>query len=984
MFVFYQTAIAQEITSTQHTTVDGLPNNSIRVLFVDSRNTLWIGTENGIAKMENGEFNSFFESDGLAFNNCWAITEDNDGKLWFGSYGGGLSVFDGKKFKAIQQDSGLIDKRIRHLYPYRDKILIGTENGISILSCKDKSIHAIPSSQNDNGKNYVSGFFEFEDRLFYTTYGNGLYELKLEDKGTTIHKIHNHALMYAIGQFGEHIYTSNLGRVDKFAVSDFIKPNPKPIQFGQSIIWKYLEGKSGNLYGAAWGIYKPDGGLFQLDNKEMISLSEVAGIESKILNSAAFDKYRNLMYLGSNDQGLYTLKFESSIQHYPFENHKVSGFVGVDKPVAILHQNGVYFSENQTTVSKEQFKKRQQNFLNKNPTYSKDRENFYEMDDNIPAADLTFYEIHFHQENIWTNTNVGIFQLDKTGNFINYIPVHSYSIGFTPSGRLIESHPYGGVRIFDDLTDFANTYYNHSDPVIPAQLAKIVSTPKATYFASVFHGLYKYEYESFFSYKISGLWEEEKFKAMHYTKDGDLLIGSEFGDFYVIGLEPEFSIKDKLEKSSIIGNSILFLESYNDAYFIGTEKGLNIYRDGVIRFFDAEQGLSNYPATAGKVFADKLHLASESGYYTLDLSQVLQQANPQHQLVITKLEINHEPSDNEDYHWFVYQPKKLELDHDKNTLFINFRPKDHPYPNKLRYRYRLRDDADWSSSTAESSITLPYLPSGKYNLVIQTTDLHYGTTSESSLLEINIQPPFFFQTWFLILALLILVGSFYGFYRTETQKIKTNALIQRRLAETKLEALRSQMNPHFIFNAINSIQYYILKNNNEVALDYLNKFSKLIRTTLENSSSQQITLKKEIEYLQAYIQLENERKENRVDWSIVISENLDSDNLYVPPMLLQPFIENVFIHAFCPDHPNPKLSIEFENNKINLLTCIIRDNGIGMDKAPKNNGHTSKGLKLITERLTLLPNYNAENISIDSVENEGTTVTLQLPFQAAF
>ncbi len=984
MFVFCQTAIVQQFTTTQYTTVDGLPNNAIRVLFVDSRNILWIGTENGIAKMENGEFKSFFESDGLAFNNCWAITEDINSHLWFGSYGGGLSVFDGKKFTAIKQENGLVDQRIRHLYPYKDKVLIGTENGISILDITDRSIQAIPSSKNDNEKNYVSGFFEFENRIFYTTYGNGLYEIIFGKDAITIHKIHGHAPIYAIGVFDGVIFSSNKGHVDKFTTAEFIKPEPFSEKFGHSIIWKYLEGKSNTIYGTAWGIYKPDGGLFQIQNNDILDLSAEANIDCNVLVTAAMDKAKSLLYVGSNEYGFYATKMENNIRFHPFEEHKVSGFAGVDKPIAILHEEGVYLFDNQITITKKQFKERQQAFFKKNPNYAEKGKNFFEMDDHITAEAMAFYEIHFHQDHIYTNTNIGIFRLDRNGNFTNYLPIHSYCIGFTPEGKLIETNPYGGVRIYKDLDQAAFSYFTPKDPLVPTQIAKVERTPKATYFASVFHGLFKYEDNVFQSYKLSGKWEEEKFKAIHYTKDGELLMGTEFGDFYRLGLEPEFTIKSKLPKASIMGNSILFLESYEDAFFIGTEKGLNIYQNGTIRFLDMEQGLSAYPAFSGKVYGKELYLGSNAGYYVLDLPKILNQTYSNHQLAITNLEINHEPSTLDDYLWFTYQPNELELNHDKNTLLIDFKPIDHPYPKKLLYRYRLRNDAEWSPFSAQSSLTLPYLPPGKYDLVVETTDLHSGTSSISQLLKINIKAPFYIQGWFIALCVCVLLGSFIGFYKVETKKLRNNAQIQKRLAETKLEALRSQMNPHFIFNAINSIQYYILKNNNEVALDYLNKFSKLIRTTLENSSTQKISLKKEIEYLQAYIQLENERKENRVEWDIVVSENLDSDNMYLPPMLLQPFIENVFIHAFSPTHPNPKLSIEFKNTKINLLTCIIRDNGVGMDKAPVNGSHNSKGLKLITEILTLLPNYNADSIAIESVENEGTTVTLQLPFQAAF
>src|SRR5690606_22602808 len=116
--------------------------------------------------------------------------------------------------------------------------------------------------------------------------------------------------------------------------------------------------------------------------------------------------------------------------------------------------------------------------------------------------------------------------------------------------------------------------------------------------------------------------------------------------------------------------------------------------------------------------------------------------------------------------------------------------------------------------------------------------------------------------------------------------------------ELKLEALQSQMNPHFIFNAINSIQYYILKKDTSHALGYLGKFSKLIRSTLDQSSQIQVTLKEEIYYLKSYIEVENIRMDNRVQWVISGNALAKQEELLIPPMIIQPLVENVFNHAF--------------------------------------------------------------------------------------
>ena len=192
-----------------------------------------------------------------------------------------------------------------------------------------------------------------------------------------------------------------------------------------------------------------------------------------------------------------------------------------------------------------------------------------------------------------------------------------------------------------------------------------------------------------------------------------------------------------------------------------------------------------------------------------------------------------------------------------------------------------------------------------------------------------------------------------------------------------MEALQSQMNPHFIFNAMNSIQNYIIDNNTDDALMYMGEFSKIIRQTLNNSSAQRIALSDEIEYLQSYITLENMRFKNQVAFELIIDENLDLFETEIPPMLIQPFVENVFVHAFDSRSLNPKLTISFRQQD-SYLFCEIIDNGKGVQSGNANKLHTSKGIDLAKERIALFQSDNSNPIVISSSQNEGTTVILKL------
>lgn len=229
-----------------------------------------------------------------------------------------------------------------------------------------------------------------------------------------------------------------------------------------------------------------------------------------------------------------------------------------------------------------------------------------------------------------------------------------------------------------------------------------------------------------------------------------------------------------------------------------------------------------------------------------------------------------------------------------------------------------------------------------------------------------------------MLVVLGLVGLFVLVYRIRSQQFKAKALLDQSLTEIKLEALRSQMNPHFTFNAINSIQYYILKNDTQQALTYLSKFSSLIRSTLDQSTKSQISLAEEIEYLTKYIEVENMRMDNRVNWEIT-GDALDrSEVIFISPMLIQPLVENVFVHAFSFGHQNPRLTIDYTLISETQIQCQVMDNGDG-SILPNQPNHDSKGINLILKKLSLLPGYSEVNFTIQQSE-EGYSVTLVIPF----
>jgi len=228
----------------------------------------------------------------------------------------------------------------------------------------------------------------------------------------------------------------------------------------------------------------------------------------------------------------------------------------------------------------------------------------------------------------------------------------------------------------------------------------------------------------------------------------------------------------------------------------------------------------------------------------------------------------------------------------------------------------------------------------------------------------------------------------------ERAEQKQNELLEvsKKMTELRLTALQAQMNPHFIFNCLNVIDHYILKHDSEKASHYLNQFAKLIRQILNQSQKNSITLAEEIKWLKIYVELEKLNIENGFEFIIEINSDVDINEIEIPPLLIQPFIENAIIHGLAPKKGDKKLILRIRMTN-NVLQCIVEDNGIGRKAAMDNklhklSGYQSKGLEVTEERINILKKRIHENSSIDFIdltdENgnpTGTRVVINIPIE---
>ena len=243
----------------------------------------------------------------------------------------------------------------------------------------------------------------------------------------------------------------------------------------------------------------------------------------------------------------------------------------------------------------------------------------------------------------------------------------------------------------------------------------------------------------------------------------------------------------------------------------------------------------------------------------------------------------------------------------------------------------------------------------------------------------------------LIGAIGLLLVSFIGFMM---HKRKQDAVSKQKEAEfnvlvsdTELKALRAQMNPHFVFNSLNSIGDYILKNDTDKAQEYLIQFAQLMRMVLENSEQKEIVLSEELKFIELYLQVESKRLPNRFTYTITVMDGLETENILIPPLLLQPFIENSIWHGFNSIATTGQILIVIKKEN-DMLLCSIEDNGIGRNsKTSENSQKKSFGIAITENRLNILNQKKKSKGKLritDTKNHSGTYVEVSLPLEFYF
>ena len=358
---------------------------------------------------------------------------------------------------------------------------------------------------------------------------------------------------------------------------------------------------------------------------------------------------------------------------------------------------------------------------------------------------------------------------------------------------------------------------------------------------------------------------------------------------------------------------------------------------------------------------------------------------------IDQLEVLNQPF------FFSMDGLPLRLNPNQNFFSIRFSAKAYTLANDVRFRYRLKGFEEWTEVTRRRFANYTNVPGGDYVFQLQVAN-NEGVWNEKTLeLPIHIGTVWWMTNGFRLAAVVTLFTLFVWLYRYRIGQIRKKEQLrsqyEKKLANVEMSALLAQMNPHFLFNSLNSIDSYIIRNESKKASEYLNNFARLMRLILQNSRSNYISLKDELESLDLYMQMESLRFANRFAYEIKVAPDIDISSIVIPPMLIQPYVENAIWHGLMHkiDGHDGKVEIII-SRKEESLYCVILDNGIGREKATAlkaqkpGNRKRSMGMQITKDRIEMINKLYNTNTSMQIIDLHdeqgnatGTRIELIIP-----
>ena len=996
-------------------------------------------TLSGSGYGQKGNFSHYSLKEGLSQSQVFALCQDSVGHIWAGTQGGGISKFDGTKFEVIGQKQGLYSGIVNCLYTASDgNVWVGTPVGFQILTQK-----GVAAGKQDLN---VLCFEQVADKM-YIGASDGLYisdlKIKKSEKfsGNTLPK---NVAVNDLAKIGNWLFAAtekglyrSMANDNKFTrISGLPFPNiQKILPDDLGYLWLAVVGygliKTDISSGAVISVFEDPALRYPLDllhpnSRELWVATENEGLVILDIctdqithltedNSLRTDRLRcliqddwNNIWIGTSGEGM----IRHTDQEFNYFNLYDYGFGGNRIYSATADKNGgIWLSVNQgllgyydgsrfsiyepeipfptvkvRSLATDQFDRLWIGTEGKG-LYIRDSAGIADVSEWVPARDFSVIRIVEGSDNeMWVATQKnGIYSL-KVSQEKTLQEMSSYTVANGLSDQYVNSIAYdkkgrklwfgcrnGQAGNIDSDGKIVVFGPKHGLPASPVKTLCLDSTGRI-FLAVALHGVFT-----------------------EHSSDK----GSKF-----VNLEPPDGVKYSTNIYSIQTDlsGHLWLGCENGAYKCTPDSTLSRFQ--AIRHFDSDDGFMGIENCHNSIcltsYGD-LWFGTLNGLVMHRNQSTMFSLKPPKlridDILLFNKQINETPYKNS-FSFDTLKTISPGLPYHQNHISVIFNAVHQNYPDKVKYRYMLGGaDSYWSEWSDQTRINFSSLPPGMYQFRVQAShDSHQ--ISNTCGFAFRIEQPFWQSMWFRVLGAFSVLSVVVGIFISREKSLKRKAREQKEklelannLLSLEQKALQLQMNPHFIFNALNSIQSLVASNKGSEARTQIQNFAGMMRSLLNNSRKTSVSMAEEIKYLEQYLSMEQFCQRSGFDYIINDNGISDQDDILLPPMLIQPYVENAVIHGI--SHLTTrrgKILVEFRLNDQHLI-CTVTDNGVGRTKARelsanKQNNHVSTGMEVTRQRLAAVAGIEG-SVVISDIKNEegnasGTSVILTIPIQFSY
>jgi ligand-binding sensor domain-containing protein len=942
-----ESLIAQEPAKQQFTVRDGLQSNAIYSLFQDSRGFLWVGTDKGVMRYNGEAFEEIMHQRKYPLLEVYRIIEDDQGVIWLSTRECRLYKYESQTVEPYEHNHVLDSIRLGRSI-YVTDFTVATEENVHV-SINGRPSYVIGSEgRADSSQTQVLSFEKIiGDQWLLTMPRLSPCKMRGDHWVERIDSGIRKELVFHMPETAAScdIRTIRDAEDPIFSIGRMIYkvlPDTCLSYQAKGSVASFDCDQNGNIW---FGLV--NGGVQCLNPHLEIVDVELDFLKNVTVSSLAFDSF-DQMWIGTSSRGLFRIK-NSKILHYTTpgesQNNEVVDVAIQDSMVHVAYSGGYFLAHDLKEDSVHHF-------------------DYTDEHKGVVVRSMV-YDTAFDRLMYLTVGGSDIFQIDSKGHW----------------KEMLVEHPYVGRKmavVGGRVLCFAGGGVHRLIEIVGEELVGVISIEKENLTQSGFDGflihdvkllsngnyllgtgagLYTFDGHEFYrSGEDFGLESTRAVEHILPLDEGCLFANSEdgvFGQFR--GRSIHISSEDGL-----ISDYILSLVADGEFLHIGTNDGLHSIRMDNLH-------LQNPPIVYSH-FGEKIRVlkcglgclwtGTSSGLTRTPLEEYHRRQSPP--------EIELVSCDIGERHTMSVEDGVMILPNSVENLDFNFAVVDISHHGSIHFEYVVPEIGDHWKTSSTGLLQFAGIGFGDYTLQVRAQRTG-GPYSKMLSIPFKVKTPVFLRWWFIALVVVLLLIVIVVFLQLARLGERRKLARKNKMAMLTQQALSARMDPHFIFNSLNSLKYFIKIQDLDSASKYLNDFARLMRSNIEYVKDDMIELKQEIELLRNYCSLENMRLENCADFKILVDPDVDP-KLRIPSMILQPIVENAIWHGLGSKIGEKKLSISVKMDRSDVV-FRVEDNGIGREAAaklspPRQRKESKHSLEFITERLKLFTQIHSKSFGL--------------------